>query len=85
MTDFFVFARGEYDWKAAEHVESFNYPAFSAWAAGSFAGFFSTNTFFTLTGIAALDSIVVASLVYISVRHLSKARVISVPDQSEKR
>ena len=85
VTDFFVFARGEYDWKAAEHVESFNYPAFAAWATGSFAGFFSTNTFFTLTGIAALDSIVVASLMYISVRHLSKARVISAPDQSEKR
>ncbi|MBV7433434.1 cytosine permease [Cardiobacteriaceae bacterium TAE3-ERU3] len=65
IADFFLKRKAGYDEAVLSQEAKIKYPTFGAWFAASVVGFLTVNGYFTLTGIASLDSILVASLLYV--------------------
>jgi purine-cytosine permease-like protein len=50
-----------------------------AWIAGSVTGYFTSNGYFTVTGIASIDSVLIAAGVWLLVTTMNRARRPGAP------
>lgn len=66
IADFFLKRKAGYDESLLNQEAKIKLPTFAAWMAGSIVGFLTVKHYFSLTGISSLDSILVASLLYVA-------------------
>jgi cytosine permease len=66
LSDFFIVKRQRYEVEALTSGPAIRTSAFGAWFAGSVVGFLSTTHHVRLTTVPAADSIIVASVAYLS-------------------
>ena len=64
VVDFFVVRRRRYSPEALDRLSALNIPAFAAWFVAVAVGVFTTLRIFTLTGIPACDSLLIAAALY---------------------
>lgn len=70
VSDYFVLRRGTYEASLLTSNAAVNWKAFFAWAAASSVGFAGTYGELTLSSIPAVDSMVLASLIYAGLTRL---------------
>ncbi len=74
VVDFFLIRRGDYDLAAIASLPAISWPAFLAWGLGAGLAAASFTGRVTLTGIANLDGVITAALVYFVAARLGAGR-----------
>jgi purine-cytosine permease-like protein len=74
IADFFLFRRGGYDERVLQRERAVKVGTFVAWLVGAVVGYLTVHGHFTVTTIPSLDSMLVASVIYVVLSRLTARR-----------